>query len=187
MVRDKARLRRGHNDQSRQVHKCSETTLPGESQFHTSTQLGIEPGSLMTGSKQVCLCTSGTVYECSDIAGSHSQAQYLFLCCFYSTCFCTILLVVTFFMYMTNRKLSARQSSEGISVQFCLGQGCYCYREKCSSTPVFVHCEGRGLKCKLCQANFFSPKNVVLAEVNLSRSWFGYVVGIFSSVFEFYS
>jgi hypothetical protein len=50
--------------------KCSETTLTRESQFHISTPLGIEPGSLMTGSKRVDHWTSGTVYECSEIAGS---------------------------------------------------------------------------------------------------------------------
>jgi hypothetical protein len=44
--------------------------LTGESQFHKSTPLGIEPGSLMTGSKQVDYWTSGTVYACSEIAGS---------------------------------------------------------------------------------------------------------------------
>ncbi len=48
----------------------SETTLTGESRFHISTSLGIEPGSLMTGSKQVDHWTSGTVYKCSEIAGS---------------------------------------------------------------------------------------------------------------------
>jgi hypothetical protein len=52
-VRDKARLRRGHKYQSRQSHQGSKTTLTGESQFHLSTPLGIEPGSLMTGSKWV--------------------------------------------------------------------------------------------------------------------------------------
>ncbi len=61
-VQDKARLRRGHNDQSHWGHQCSETTLTGESRFHISTPLGIEPGSLMTGSKQVDHWTSGTVY-----------------------------------------------------------------------------------------------------------------------------
>jgi hypothetical protein len=41
-VRDEARLRRGHNDdQSRQGHQCSETTLTGESRFHISTPQGI--------------------------------------------------------------------------------------------------------------------------------------------------
>ncbi len=69
-VRDKARLRRGHNYQSRRSHQGSETTLTWESQFHLSTPLGIEPGSLMTGSKWVDHWTSGTVYECSEIAGS---------------------------------------------------------------------------------------------------------------------
>jgi hypothetical protein len=70
MVRDKAYLRRGHNDQSHWGHQCSETTLTGESGFHISIPLGIEPGSLMTGSKRVDHWTSGTVYECSEIAGS---------------------------------------------------------------------------------------------------------------------
>jgi hypothetical protein len=35
-----------------------------------STPLGIEPGSLMTGSKWVTHWTSETVYECSEIVGS---------------------------------------------------------------------------------------------------------------------
>jgi hypothetical protein len=53
-VRDKARLRRGNDDQSRRGHQFSETTLTGESRlFHISTLLGFEPGSLVTGSKQV--------------------------------------------------------------------------------------------------------------------------------------
>jgi hypothetical protein len=43
-------IRRGHNDQSRQGHQCSETMLTGESRFQISTPLGTEPGSLMTGS-----------------------------------------------------------------------------------------------------------------------------------------
>jgi hypothetical protein len=49
---------------------CSETSLTGESWFHVSTPLGIEPGSLMMGGKRVDHWTSGTVYECSEIAGS---------------------------------------------------------------------------------------------------------------------
>ncbi len=53
MVRDEAPLRQGHNDQSRRGHQCSKTTLTGESLLHISTPLGIEPGSLMTGSKRV--------------------------------------------------------------------------------------------------------------------------------------
>ncbi len=69
-VRDEARLRRGHrNDQSNQGHQCSETTLTGESRFHISTPLGIEPGSLMTGSKRVVHWNSETLWECSEIAG----------------------------------------------------------------------------------------------------------------------
>jgi hypothetical protein len=48
---------------------CSKTTLTGESRFHISTPPGIEPGSLMTGSKWVDHWTSGSVYECSEIAG----------------------------------------------------------------------------------------------------------------------
>jgi hypothetical protein len=67
---DEARLRRGHNDQSRWGHQRSKTTLTGESLFHISTPLGIKPGSLMTGSKRVDHWTSGTVYECSEIVGS---------------------------------------------------------------------------------------------------------------------
>ncbi len=59
-VRDEACLRRGHNDQSRRGHQCSETMLTGESQFHISTPLGIEPKSLMMGSKQVVHWTSET-------------------------------------------------------------------------------------------------------------------------------
>ncbi len=49
---------------------CSETMLTGESWFHLSTPIGIEPGSLMTGSKRVDHWTNGTVYECSEIACS---------------------------------------------------------------------------------------------------------------------
>ncbi len=50
--------------------RCSETTLTGESLFHISTPLGIEPRPLMIGSKRVDHWTSGTVCECSGIAGS---------------------------------------------------------------------------------------------------------------------
>jgi hypothetical protein len=49
---------------------CSETTLTGVSRFHISIPLGIEPISLMTGSKRVDHWTSGTVYGCSEITGS---------------------------------------------------------------------------------------------------------------------
>ncbi len=69
-VRDKARLRQGHIDQSHQGHQCSETMLTGESLFHICNPLGIEPGSLMKGIKQVDHWTSGTVCEFSEIAGS---------------------------------------------------------------------------------------------------------------------
>jgi hypothetical protein len=48
---------------------CSEITPTGESRFHIST-LGIEPGSLMMGSKRVGHWTSETWCGCSEIAGS---------------------------------------------------------------------------------------------------------------------
>jgi hypothetical protein len=54
----------------RNVSYCSETTLTGGSQFHRSTPLGIEFGSLMTGSIELTHSTSETLYECSEIAGS---------------------------------------------------------------------------------------------------------------------
>ncbi len=54
MIRDEARLRWGHNEQSRRGHQCSETTLTGESWFHVSTPMEIEPqvphGRKQTGS-----------------------------------------------------------------------------------------------------------------------------------------
>ncbi len=78
-VWDKTRLRRGHNDQSRQGHKCSETTLTGESRLHISTPLGIENGSLMTGSIGITHWTSETVYECREIAGSPQTAILIVL------------------------------------------------------------------------------------------------------------
>jgi hypothetical protein len=60
---------------------CSETTLTGEFWFHISTPLGIETGSLMMGSKWVDHWTSGSVYECSEIAsspqGSPPAANYV--------------------------------------------------------------------------------------------------------------
>ncbi len=76
MVRDEARLRWCHSDQSRRGHQCSETTLTGESQFHISTPPGIEPGSLMTGSKRMDHWTSGTVGECSEIALHNSFIEF---------------------------------------------------------------------------------------------------------------
>jgi hypothetical protein len=62
---------------------CSETTLTGESRFHISTPLRIEPGSLIMGCKQVDHWTSETVYECGEIAGSpqvYPQASYYVGC-----------------------------------------------------------------------------------------------------------
>jgi hypothetical protein len=44
--------------------------LTGEFRFHLSTSLGIEPGSLMMGSKQVDHWTSQTVYKCIEITSS---------------------------------------------------------------------------------------------------------------------
>jgi hypothetical protein len=41
------------DDQSRQGHQCSETTLTGESRFHISPPRGFEPVTLVAGSKQV--------------------------------------------------------------------------------------------------------------------------------------
>ncbi len=69
-VWDEARLRWGHNDQSRLGHQCSETTLTGESRFHKKTPLVIEPGSLMMGSKGLTHWTRESVCECSEIVGS---------------------------------------------------------------------------------------------------------------------
>jgi hypothetical protein len=66
MVRDEARLRQGHNDQSDGGHQCSETTLTGESRFHISTPLGIEPRSLMTGSKWVDQWTKKKLALCMN-------------------------------------------------------------------------------------------------------------------------
>ncbi len=66
MVRDEARLRRGHDDQSHRGNQCSETMLTGESWFHISPPRGFEPGSLVTGSKQVVHWTSETWWECGS-------------------------------------------------------------------------------------------------------------------------
>jgi hypothetical protein len=63
---------------SAHIGAFSETTLTGESRFHISTLLGIEPQSLMRGSKRVDHWTSGTVYECSEIVGS---GQAILYCC----------------------------------------------------------------------------------------------------------
>ncbi len=77
-VRGEAHLRRGHNDQSHRGYQCTGTMLLGKYHFHISTSLGIEPGSLVMGSKRVNHWTSGTVYECSEIAGStHFRICYI--------------------------------------------------------------------------------------------------------------
>jgi hypothetical protein len=77
-VRDEAHLRQGHNDKSRQSHQCSKTTLTGESQFQISTPLGIEPGSLMMGSKRkdhyIFLCRLECAYT---IISSVSVSEYV--------------------------------------------------------------------------------------------------------------
>jgi hypothetical protein len=62
------------------IHICFKTRLTGESQFHISIPLGIKPGSLITGSKKVDHWTSGTVYECSEIAGSPQIPPTSWLC-----------------------------------------------------------------------------------------------------------
>jgi hypothetical protein len=58
-VWDKACRRRGHNDQSRLRHQCSETMLTGESLFHISTPLGVEPlreaNGWTTGPVELCM------------------------------------------------------------------------------------------------------------------------------------
>jgi hypothetical protein len=60
--------------------------LTGESRFHISTPLGIEPGSLMTGIKGWTHWTSETVCECSEIAGSpqHPIGRRFFAASFYA-------------------------------------------------------------------------------------------------------
>ncbi len=57
------------------VTNVARQTLTGESWFHISTPLRIEPRSLMAGSKRVDHWTSGTVCECSEIAGSPQEDQ----------------------------------------------------------------------------------------------------------------
>jgi hypothetical protein len=50
---------------------CSETMLTEDSQFHMSNPLGIEPGSLWTGSKWVNHWTSGTEYDVERLQALH--------------------------------------------------------------------------------------------------------------------
>ncbi len=71
-VRDKARLRRGHNDdQSRRGHQCSIATLTGESRFYISTPQGnLNLGPLWREANRLVHWTSETWWEWSEIAGS---------------------------------------------------------------------------------------------------------------------
>jgi hypothetical protein len=64
-------------DYLRKTRCCSETVLTGESRFYTSTPLGFEPGSLMTGSKRVVNWTSETWCEGNEVAGSPHCHLYL--------------------------------------------------------------------------------------------------------------
>jgi hypothetical protein len=73
-------LGRSHEDQSRWGHQFSETSLTGESWFHWSTPGGFEPGSLVTGSKQVVHWTSETWWEWSEIAGSPQHDRVAKMC-----------------------------------------------------------------------------------------------------------
>jgi hypothetical protein len=103
MVRDEARLRRGHNDQSRRGTQCSETTLTGESWFHISNPpwdwTQVPHDRKQTGSpldlwdmvwiQWDCRC------ECSEIAGSHQglisgykELQFTTNYSFYQPFFC---------------------------------------------------------------------------------------------------
>jgi hypothetical protein len=85
-VRDEACLRQGHiNDQSLRGHQCSKRMLIGESWFHISIPLEIEPGSLMTGSKRLVHRTSETWCECSEIAGSPHNNLISSACIFQHT------------------------------------------------------------------------------------------------------
>ncbi len=58
------------------VTNVARQPLTGESQFHINTPLGIEPGFLMTGSKWVDHWTSGTVFDCREIAGSPQYKSF---------------------------------------------------------------------------------------------------------------
>ncbi len=79
--RDEAYLRRGHrNGQSPRGHQCSKSMLTEEYQFHISPPRGFEPGSLVTGSKQVVHWTSETWWEWSEIAGSPQDNNKHTLC-----------------------------------------------------------------------------------------------------------
>jgi hypothetical protein len=64
MVRDEARLRRGHDDQSRRVHQCSKTTLKGESWFHISPPGDLNLGPLWQEANRLVHWTSETWWDC---------------------------------------------------------------------------------------------------------------------------
>ncbi len=78
-VREEACLRQGHNDQSHGGHQCSETTLTGESGLHISTPPGIEPGSLITGSKRVVHWTSETRCDAVRLQALHNIEKHWIL------------------------------------------------------------------------------------------------------------
>jgi hypothetical protein len=59
---------------------CSKTTLTGESWFYISTPLGIEPGSLMTGSKRVVHWTSETWMDAVRLQALHRAPPNSRLC-----------------------------------------------------------------------------------------------------------
>ncbi len=59
------------------LRRCSETTLTGESRFHTSIPLWLELGPLVTGSIGLTHWTSETVCEYSEIAGFAQWAVFV--------------------------------------------------------------------------------------------------------------
>ncbi len=77
---DKARLRRGHSDQSRRGHQCRETSLTGESQFHISTPLEIWTRVPCDGKQ------TGSPLDQWDMVGMEwdrrlsTQQRFLYLC-----------------------------------------------------------------------------------------------------------
>ncbi len=73
-VWDEACLRRGHNDQSRRGHQCSETMLTGESWFHISTPLGLNPGTLW---REANGSTTGPVERCMNAVRLQALYKYL--------------------------------------------------------------------------------------------------------------
>jgi hypothetical protein len=69
----------GSTQGSNPVADCVSCEAGRRTAVSVSTPLGIEPRSLMTGSKRVDHWTSGSVYECSEIAGSLQYCIILFL------------------------------------------------------------------------------------------------------------